>query len=378
MGKIRSENLAKPQVKNPHDVFDIQPMSDLMAEEIIPPKRLIGDMIYINELTIIFGRSGVGKSVLVNQIADAISRGVHLDLGNGIILENQSEPIGVILYDFELNKSQVQVRFNKSKRFINFYRAEIKRGEYLEDNPQDVVNKLLFGAESVSAKCIVIDNISAISGDIEKSDKAVKFMQLLMASKKKGYTIIVIAHTPKIDKYKPLTKEHISGSNKINQLTDTAIGIGLVNVDGDDEYYIIHNKGRNGKKTFHKGNVIHTVITKIEENVIHLAKGTSAEIDLITNVNVDTNNAPNRTFYTLAYLYYGTSRKAQEQLKKVGIEASFSTINHNRNAYKDVDSKAYNNFKNQTDDQLKALLDFHSDLDDALPEKLDHKSDKPF
>jgi len=128
MKKITSEYLAVPEVKNPNDIFNIQPMDGLMKEKLIPPKKLIGDLVYLNELTILFGKSGNGKSILANQIADSISRGVSLDLGSGIILDNESEPFGVILYDFELSKSQVQKRFGKGKTFGDFYRAEIKDG----------------------------------------------------------------------------------------------------------------------------------------------------------------------------------------------------------------------------------------------------------
>jgi len=373
MKKITSEYLAVPEVKNPNDIFNIQPMDGLMKEKLIPPKKLVGDLVYLNELTILFGKSGNGKSILANQIADSISRGVSLDLGSGIILDNESEPFGVILYDFELSKSQVQKRFGKGKTFGDFYRAEIKDGEFLDGNPKEVVEKLKYGADSVNARCIIIDNISAISGDVEKADNAVKFMQQLNAIKKKGYTIIVIAHTPKMNDYITLVKEQIAGSNKLNVLTDAVIGIGKANVDNANEYYIKHCKGRNDKETYNSFNVIHTIITERNGNVCHIAQGNRNELDLITNLNAP-ENAPNRILFTLAHLYYGSSRKASKVLEDVGIKAPHSTIANNSKAYKEIDGEQYKEWKKLSDDSLKDWLDTQTSLDDILPEKANHKA----
>lgn len=375
MEVLRSENLAKPEIKDANNVFDIQSMDDMLSEQIELPKKLIGDLIFPNEVTLIFGRSQVGKSILSCQFAEAIAKGTYLHLGSGIVLDNENEPINVLYFDFELSKSQLQNRINKENELDNFFRATLTRGEYLSDDPKDVVNKLVHASKQVNAKCIIIDNISAISGDIEKSDKAVKFMQSLMKlAKDEQYTVIVIAHTPKLKPFEPMSMEHVAGSNKINQLSDAVIGIGVAKVENADQYYIIHLKGRNGSKTYHKGNVIHTEIDKDKGTVKHIAQGIRTEIDLITNTIEDTAKAPNRTFFTLAYLYYGSTRSASKELKSAGISAPYRTISHNVNAFKDADSKTYHEWENFDDDALKDLLEDNNPYSDMLPFKDNHNS----
>ena len=318
--------LPTPVVKLEPLPFDFKSMKDVISEDIEPAKMLVGDLVFLAEVTILFGKSNVGKSILSISFADAISKGIDLDLGNGIILENQ-----------------------------------LKRGEYLESDPKEVVSMLKLGAEQNDCKCIIIDNISAISGDIEKSANAVPFMQSLMKlAKDEGFTVIVMAHTPKLKDYSPLSVENVSGSNKINQLTDGVVAIGKVNCDADDEVYIIHLKGRNGSKTYNKGNVIHSKISKVNGMVRHVAQSTRSEADLLTNISVDTPNAPNRELCTYACMYYGSSRKAQTALKEIGLEIPHTTINNNYNAFKSHHKAEFEIVEKYDVDALKELLESKS------------------
>ena len=355
--------LPTPVVKLEPLPFDFKSMKDVISEDIEPAKMLVGDLVFLAEVTILFGKSNVGKSILSISFADAISKGIDLDLGNGIILENQCEPLKTILFDFEMSPQQIQKRYDKHYSFDEerFIRATLKRGEYLESDPKEVVSMLKLGAEQNDCKCIIIDNISAISGDIEKSANAVPFMQSLMKlAKDEGFTVIVMAHTPKLKDYSPLSVENVSGSNKINQLTDGVVAIGKVNCDADDEVYIIHLKGRNGSKTYNKGNVIHSKISKVNGMVRHVAQSTRSEADLLTNISVDTPNAPNRELCTYACMYYGSSRKAQTALKEIGLEIPHTTINNNYNAFKSHHKAEFEIVEKYDVDALKELLESKS------------------
>lgn len=358
MEKILSEELAKPEVKNASDIFDFKSMNDVVSESIEPTKKLIGDLVYPEEVTMLFGKSGVGKTHLANQWANSISKGIDLDLGNGIVLKNECEPIKVVFYDFELSQKQVQQRFDSECEFENFTRATLKRGEYINDEPKEVVEILKAGAKREGAKCIIIDNISAISGDIETSKKAVPFMQALMKlAKDEKYTVIVIAHTPKLKEFTPIVLENLAGSNKVNQLTDGAVAIGKANTDNGQEVYIIHLKGRNGAKTYHKGNVIQSLIKKQNGAVCHAALSLIPEIDLLNNFSISTEQAPNRELFVYAALYYGSSRKAGRYFEKAGLKVAHTTISDNERKFREKDPTLYNEIKGYKEDRLKAMLD---------------------
>jgi KaiC/GvpD/RAD55 family RecA-like ATPase len=334
---------------------------------------LIGDLVYPEEVTMLFGRSGVGKSHLAIQFANAISKGIHLNLGNDIVLQNECKPIKVVFYDFELSQKQVQQRLDSECEFENFTRATLKRGEYINDDPKEVVEILKSGAKREGAKCIIIDNISAISGDIESSKNAVPFMQALMKlAKEEKYTVIVIAHTPKLREFTPIVLENLAGSNKVNQLTDGAVAIGKANTDNAQEVYIIHLKGRNGAKTYHKANVIHSLIKKENGAVCHVAQSLIPEIDLLNNFSISTEQAPNRELFVYAVLYYGSSRKASDYFDKAGLKVAHSTINDNDRKFREKNPKLYNEIKGFDSDTLKSMLDSKWDLPDVLELKKGH------
>ena len=106
----------------------------------------------------------------------------------------------------------------------------------------------------------------------------------------------------------------------------------------------------------------------------YFAIETCNEMDLLSNYSVNSVKAPYREFYTIAYLYYGSCRSAEKYLKQVGIKAPHNTISTNVNAFKDIDSKAYNTLKGYDKDTLYQCLDAKSPKQDIfLPYVDGHK-----
>lgn len=366
MDVIRSEELAKPNVKK--HPFLIKSMTDEVSQKLEPTNRLIGQLIYPEEQTILFGKTGVGKSVLAIQVAEAISEGKSLNLGNGVYLENDCDPIAVIYFDFELSQRQFQNRYDPLHNFKNLFIARVERGEMLDIDPKKIFTQIKSGAEQVRAKCIIIDNISAISGDLEKGENAKHFMQeLWKLARDEKYTIIILAHTTKVEEFKPITVNHLAGSSKINQLCDSIIAIGEANRE-TGEYYIIQLKNRNTGKIYDRSNVIHTRIAKEGTSLRHHAIGLVAEADLLVNVSVDLGRSGNRLLCVYAYLYYGSGREASKAL--AGMDGtSHNNITTHVNAYKASDSKSYNKLREMGDDQLMELLESQNPSENCLPKK---------
>ncbi len=375
MAEIHNEQLAKPTVKK--HPFCIKPLCEVLEEELPPIKKLVGDLIYSEEQTIIFGGTGLGKSIFAMQIAHSISNGKDLNLGAGVSFENECNPITVIYYDFELSQRQIQRRLKSSINNANLYWANIERGEVLEVEPKKMFEQLKAGAEDVKAKCIIIDNISAISKDLEKGENAKAFMgELWKLARDEEYTIIILSHIPKIKDFEAISVNHIKGSSTIGQLSDNLIGIGKVNSENDSEVYIKQVKVRNTAKEFGSSNVIHTSIKNVGGVLIHEAIGFANEQELLNNFSINTAAASNREFFTAAYLYYGSSRKAQGYLNEFGIKAAHTTISHNVKMFKEADSKAYKVLEGYDKDRLFDWLNSKSpNQDEFLPRVKGHELD---
>ena len=368
MSTILSEQLATPEVvKHP---FKISPIDDILRLELQPLKMLIGELVYPEEQTILFGGTGLGKTALAMQMAHAISTGQDMDLGD-ITFRNQCDPIKVLYYDFELSPRQIQNRYRKPFENKNLFYSQVKRGEYMADKPTEVFEQLKSGAEQVEAKCIIIDNISAISGDIEKGENAKLFMKpLWRLVREEGYTIIILAHTPKLERFKPLSIDNIKGSAVIGQLTDNAIAMGLVNTDREKEIYIKQVKVRNSEEMYGGGNCIHTFTTIKDSFLVHKAIGFATETELLTIATGDLGNTDNRMFFIFASLYYGSLRKAETVLKEREIEGSSKgNMSRHIKLYKDSDMKNYKQLEAMNDDELKGMMEFHNPTDNLLPLK---------
>jgi len=387
MADIPNEKLGKPEIKPvlEESVYDTRPFSDFQTIDIPKPKKLVGDIVLLNDLTILFGYNGRGKSICAFHISVAVASGEDLNLGNGVILENQCEPMNVIYFDYELKPVQVKDRLGEMKFPSNLYRSSLLRGKSEGDNPKEIFKRIVNEAQKVNSKFIVIDNLQKISNIDLSSGKDVKtFLEPLhklcgddklckddTLSKDEGYTILVVGHTTlSADDFISLEKKHLFGSSYITNYADGITGIGKVNSD-TKEFYLKQLKTRVNVEKYSNDNVIRFIIAKDEHDYTTISSnGTCHEKELLNgNASINTEKATNRTFYTLAQLYYGSSRKAENKLAEAGIKAPYNTINDNTNAYIGIDSKTYKKWKAWSKDEQKVQLDFENPYDhiDFLP-----------
>ena len=165
-----------------------------------PPKKLCGSLIYENEQTVLFAKQGLGKSILATQIAFAVSNGESLDLGNGLILENEVGIVDTIYFDFELSDTQNAKRIANAALPDNLHYIKVKRGYILESEPKKIFEQLKTAIKITGAKLVIIDNVSKISADLEKAENAKIFLdELWRLCRDHYYTVILISHTPKIN-----------------------------------------------------------------------------------------------------------------------------------------------------------------------------------
>ena len=220
------------------------------------PKQLWMSLWYEGECACLFADSNLGKSIYATQIATELA---------------ENEP--VLYCDFELSDKAFQIRYTDKttgalhKFPANFKRAEIDpeaMGESAigSDYEDIVVQDIESAAIAHSVKIIIIDNLSWICNASEKGDAAGRLMVNLVRMKKKhGWSLLIIAHTPKRPLSSPIDQNTLAGSKKLINFFDSAFAIGRSAKD-EALRYIKQIKIRNGSLGYGADNVIVADISK--------------------------------------------------------------------------------------------------------------------
>ena len=212
--------------------FHVERMNQCIddAHQLPPLVSLYPDIVLEGDLSIIFGQSGIGKTIFAMQIARYIAE-------NGKRL---------LYVDCEMTPRQLGNRYETANFPPTFLRAEMDREHPAED--------VLKGIEEVAAanhvEVVFIDNITALGQSLDRSADAGTLMASLNALKKKyNWTLVVLNHVPKMFSGNvPLSLSAMQGSAKINQLIDDAIGIAQSSIDSN-LVYVKQCKWRNGELT---------------------------------------------------------------------------------------------------------------------------------
>jgi hypothetical protein len=223
------------------------------------PKMLFDVFWFEGELCILFSDTNMGKSILAVQIADSISRGVPVP---GFKLDAESQ--SVLYLDFELSDKQFEARysieytdhyaFNSS-----LYRAEINPDTTLPPGFTTFETFLHYSLEqhiiNTGCKIIIIDNITYLRSETEKAREALPLMKELKALKNKyQLSILALAHTPKRDLTKPISRNDLQGSKMLINFCDSAFAIGESQQDKSLRY-LKQIKARNTDIIFDTENI---------------------------------------------------------------------------------------------------------------------------
>ena len=222
------------------------------------PKMLFSQLWYEGEICILFADTNLGKSILAVQIGNSISKAEHI-IGFKIETQKQS----VLYFDFELSDKQFQNRYSKdyteNYNFDNnFLRIEINTDADLPIN-QNFDDFLILSIEQSllksNSKVLIIDNLTYLKTDNEKAKEALPLMKKLKELKSKySLSILILAHTPKRDLSKPITRNDLSGSKMLMNFCDSSFAIGESNQDKQIRY-IKQIKQRNCEQVFDTDNV---------------------------------------------------------------------------------------------------------------------------
>lgn len=253
--------------KERSSLFKVMPANKWLeqAKETPIPQMLFSEFWHENEICILFADSNLGKSILAVQIADSISKGKFIP---GFKLEANKQP--VLYFDFELSAKQFEVRYSiksqMQKVFENHYSFDdnLKRIEINPDadipsksNFEEYLNQSLENEiKATNAKILIIDNITYLKNETERSKDALPLMKYLKALKSKyGLSILALAHTPKRDLSRPITQNDLGGSKMLYNFIDSCFAIGQSTTDKNIRY-IKQIKARNTSIIYDTDNVI--------------------------------------------------------------------------------------------------------------------------
>ena len=258
---------AKTRASNPKSILRVQTMDEALKEGKAEPirKMLLGSLLREGDMCLMFGDEGTGKSVGVVQIGLAISKGLPL-FGDGVNFANECAPKKTLFFDFELENAELFARYNESgNAFVfgdMFKRVDMNPDNFDGNDETDILRTVQNTIEREKPEFVIIDNLTWLTSEAQDTAVAASFMKMFLRLRRKhGFTIIVVAHTPKRNNSEPLESKHMAGSSKLKDFAKNVIGISP-SKQGDGIIYVKHLKMRNGEKVFTNQNVIQCNIEK--------------------------------------------------------------------------------------------------------------------
>ncbi len=229
-------------------VLTLKTANDTIADAALrpDPKQLFMELWHEGEVCCLFADSNLGKSIFAVQMADEIARDQN-----------------VLYVDCELSDKQFQLRYDNpetGEKHIfpsGLFRAEINPYTIgAQGYEESIITDIEKAAEKVNCKVIIIDNLTYLCNSSDKGVDAGIFMMKLMAlKKKKGLSLLIIAHTPKRDLSSPITQNHLAGSKKLYNFFDSVFAIGQSARDKSLRY-IKQVKVRAGAFRYDSSNVL--------------------------------------------------------------------------------------------------------------------------
>lgn len=228
------------------------------------PRMLFSEFWFESELCILFADTNLGKSILAVQIADSISRGLPI---NGF--KNESIAQKVLYFDFEMGKKQFENRYsaNYTNHYVwndNFSRVEIDPDSEIPDVSFEtyLYQSLEKAIYQTDTKVLIIDNITYLKTETERAKDALPLMKQLQSLKKQySLSILALAHTPKRDLSKPITKNDLQGSKMLINFCDSSFAIGESSNDKNIRY-LKQIKQRNTECIYDSENICTCLISK--------------------------------------------------------------------------------------------------------------------
>lgn len=256
--KAREEALEKAKQRNPRDWAERPNMNLVRRARDIQhankgedtSKQLFGPFWCENEIAILFGQTGIGKSALGMQIAEFLARDIVMPPFKPTN-DGWSEKKTVLYLDYEHSDRQFGCRYSRPRDgkiaspyllAPNIYRGELYWNGDLIDGYDDFTDMLLEDIYQcvldVKANVLIIDNLTFLTrGSAANSAVAFRMMNRLKKIQVDlGISILAIAHTPKIHEPHAMTENDLQGSIDISKVADSIFCIAKSGMDKSFRY----------------------------------------------------------------------------------------------------------------------------------------------
>ena len=284
------------QTKDKDSFLKAKRLKDTLKEQLSKPRKrkLFGQLWWENELLILFATTGVGKTILGVQLAEAIASGKNVFEGLTEFI-NECGAMIVLLLDYELSPAQLIKRYTdkNGKNLHDFHDNlirldsnddfEFKKGDSMEDLINKDIERYII---KYKPKVLIIDNLSVLKSGTENSKEALPLMQMLNNLKKKyNLSILVIGHTPKKDTFSAINMNHLQGSAQIGNALDGCIALAMCH--NKEDRYLIELKQRNESFIAHSDSVIRLDLNKEFNFLKFTYLGQEPENTLLSPLNAD-------------------------------------------------------------------------------------------
>lgn len=236
------------------------------------PVQLWSSLWFEGELACLFADTNMGKSIYAVQIADCISR----------------QGKRVIYFDFEMSDKQFEMRYSDGRGHTYAFSPELVRAELSSEHAPQCIDEFIQGveqaAEQLDCSIIIVDNITWLCNRCENGEDAGYLMQQLCSLKKRrGMSMLVLAHTPKREIYEALTQNSLAGSKRLANFMDSIFAIGRDWSTGDAaSRYVKQIKVRSCECEYGESNVLRYVVEKDDLNLYFRHVGYGTERDMLS------------------------------------------------------------------------------------------------
>lgn len=272
----RSRRLARISGFNLMTANDTIERSSLLPN----PRALYLSLWYEGEISVLYADTNIGKSIFAVQIADSISR-------NGK---------RVLYVDLELSDKGFEMRCKNPKtgrhyKFSpNFFRMTLDKMTFRELNGDDgigvkMLDNIVNVALELEADCIIIDNLTALAESPNSASTALDIVtRLVQVKENTGMSVLLVAHTPKMKKNEPITRDAIAGSKLLINLVDSAFAIGA-SLSNPKIRYIKQTKVRMGRFEYGEDNVIVSEIQNVKGLLKFVRTGENTENEMLLTLS---------------------------------------------------------------------------------------------
>lgn len=227
-------------------------------------KQLFNEFWFENEICVLFSEQGKGKTILAVQIVAEIAK-------------NEM----VLYLDYEMGDKQLYNRYSESGVEFEFNDNFLHPDNINFRDSSKIISYIRRMSTTYGIKTIIIDNISALSYQLESASAMIKLMSELNKLKKElGLSILLLGHTIKRNKKNPITDNDLSGSKKIIALVDSAFAINSA-INDDKQLYLKQIKCRECEMKYGSDNVMMCIIEKFDSFIQFVPNGFSKEEELL-------------------------------------------------------------------------------------------------